>query len=92
MTPQLGLDMIAAALGVSASCRYGMPHRQGTTADEMEARYDALEAIVDEISPCSVRQVYYQAVVRGLVEKTEAAYGKVQRALVILRRDGDIAL
>jgi hypothetical protein len=37
-----------------------------------------------------VRQVFYQAVVRGVVDKTEAAYGKVQRALADLRRDGAI--
>jgi len=36
----------------------------------------------------TVRQVFYQASVRGIVDKTEAGYGKVQRALVDLRRDG----
>ena len=37
-----------------------------------------------------MRQVYYQAVVGDLVEKTEEDYGKVQRALVRLRRVGRI--
>jgi hypothetical protein len=53
---------------------------------EMEKRLDALATIVAEINPCSVRQVFYQAVVRGVVGKTEAEYDKVQRALVRLRR------
>ena len=53
---------------------------------EMEKRLDALTTIVAEINPCSVRQVFYQAVVRGVVGKTEAEYDKVQRALVRLRR------
>jgi hypothetical protein len=35
-----------------------------------------------------VRQVYYQATVRGLVEKTELGYRKVQEDLVFLRRLG----
>jgi hypothetical protein len=39
---------------------------------EMEKRLDALATIVAEINPCSVRQVFYQAVVRGGVGKTEA--------------------
>ncbi len=56
----------------------------------MEARLDALEAIVDEIQPCSVRQALYQAVVRGVVGKTEQEYEKVQRALVRLRRQGRV--
>jgi hypothetical protein len=56
----------------------------------MEERHDALEAIVAEINPCSVRQTFYQAVVRGIVGKTEAEYEKVQRALVKLRRDGRV--
>ena len=72
-TRQVGLDVIAAALGLSTSLCYGMPHPHAVTPDEMVARYDALEAIVDEIEPCSVRQVYYQAVVRGLVGLMEDA-------------------
>jgi len=36
----------------------------------------------------TVRQVFYQAVVRNLIEKSEAGYSRVQRALVQMRRDG----
>ena len=64
--------------------------RARASAAEMEERRNALYAIVEEIQPASVRQVFYQAVVRGLIEKTEAAYEKVQRAIVALRREGDM--
>jgi hypothetical protein len=67
----------------------GMPHKRGrATKDEMAARLDAIRAIVGEIEPCGVRQVFYQTTVRGLMDKTEADYDKVQRALVKLRRSG----
>lgn len=54
----------------------------------MEERYDALLAIASDNQPASVRNIYYRAVVAGIVEKTESGYMKVQRALVTLRRDG----
>ena len=56
----------------------------------MEARAEALVDIVSEIAPATVRQVFYQATVRGVIEKTEAGYAKVQRLLAQLRRAGDI--
>ncbi len=56
------------------------------TQTQMAARYEALSRIVAEIKPCSVRGAYYQATVRGVVEKTDPGYDKVQRALVELRR------
>jgi hypothetical protein len=56
----------------------------------MEARSDALLEIVSEIEPATVRQVYYQATVRGIIDKTESGYCKVQRMLVDLRRAGDL--
>lgn len=57
----------------------------------MRERHAALVAIVREIQPCTVRQVFYQATVRGVVDKTEASYSKVQIALVALRRAGAIS-
>jgi hypothetical protein len=53
----------------------------------METRHAAIYDIVEEIQPCGVRQAFYQTVVRGLMDKTEADYDKVQRALVQMRRD-----
>ena len=48
--------------------------RARATRAEMRLRQDALAEIVREIQPCTVRQVFYQATVRGVVEKTEAGY------------------
>ena len=38
----------------------------------------------------TVRQVFYQATVRGLVEKAESGYAKVQTDLTVMRRAGDL--
>lgn len=57
------------------------------TKAEMAERRQRLVEIVNAIKPCTVRQVFYQATVQGVVEKTEAGYDKVQRALVELRRE-----
>ncbi len=42
------------------------------------------------MQPMTVRQVFYQATVRGIVEKTEAGYAKVQTDLVLLRKAGEL--
>jgi hypothetical protein len=44
--------------------------------------------IVSAIRPATVRQVFYQATVHGIVEKSEAGYNKVQTDLVQMRRSG----
>lgn len=62
--------------------------RSRATTAEMEARYEALLAITREMQPMTVRQVFYQASVCGIVDKTETGYSRVQRALVDLRRRG----
>ncbi len=64
--------------------------RRRSTKAEHRAFYDELVAIVTEIEPCTVRQVYYQAVVRNIIEKTEREYDRVQVALVKLREAGEI--
>jgi hypothetical protein len=54
----------------------------------VEARRAALVEIVAEAAPCTVRQVFYQASVRGIIPKTEPGYTIVQKDLVLLRRRG----
>lgn len=61
--------------------------RGRATKAEMLQRREALIDIVAEMQPMTVRQVFYQASVRGIVEKTEAGYAKVQTDLVWLRRN-----
>ena len=52
----------------------------------MEERQKALLAIVEKQKPMTVRQVFYQATVRGLVPKTENGYQMVARELSAMRR------
>jgi hypothetical protein len=54
----------------------------------MDERHQALLAIAATMQPMTVRQVFYQAAIGGIVDKSEAGYAKVQRALVNLRRAG----
>jgi hypothetical protein len=49
-----------------------------------------LYAVVDKYKPMTVRQVFYQAVVRNYVEKTEKGYGMIQRDLANMRRNGEL--
>jgi hypothetical protein len=47
--------------------------------------------VVAEIQPATVRQIFYQMVSRGLIEKTEAAYkNTVVRLLTDLRVEGEL--
>src|SRR6516165_5543864 len=64
--------------------------RQRSTKAEVEARREALLDIIDGGKPMTVRQVFYQATVRGLVEKAESGYAKVQTDLTVMRRAGDL--
>jgi hypothetical protein len=65
--------------------------RSRRTRSEIEALDEALTEIVDQYSPATVRQVFYQAVNRNLVPKSETkGYRVVQRRLVSLRGSGEI--
>jgi hypothetical protein len=61
-----------------------------SSAAEVQIRRQELYAIVEAMRPMTVRQVFYQATVRGIVEKTEAGYAKVQTDLVVMRKAGDL--
>jgi hypothetical protein len=62
--------------------------RRRSTKGEIHARRRALCRIVAAMRPMTVRQVFYQASVVGIVEKTEAGYRQVQNDLVVMRREG----
>ena len=61
------------------------PRKSGRPRDD--ATRLVLWSIVDAVRPCTVRQAFYQATVRGVVPKTEAGYDKVGRLLVEMRLD-----
>jgi hypothetical protein len=60
---------------------------RSTKADMVQRHHD-LFAIVEEMRPMTVRQVFYQATVRNIVEKSESGYDKVQTDLANMRRSG----
>ena len=62
--------------------------RARSTKAEVQSRRSALYNIVAKVQPMTVRQVFYQATVQGVVEKTEAGYTKVQTDLVLMRKSG----
>ena len=64
--------------------------RTRSTKSEVERRRLELRAIVEAMRPMTVRQVFYQATVKGIVEKSEAGYAKVQSTLTQMRRDGEL--
>ena len=61
-------------------------NRHRATKVEVAARRQALFDIVADMQPMTVRQVFYQATVQDIIEKTEAGYTKVQTDLVQMRR------
>src|SRR5215831_15392305 len=64
--------------------------RTRATKAEVAARREALLDIIEAGRPMTVRQVFYQATVRGLVEKAESGYAKVQTDLTVMRRAGEL--
>jgi hypothetical protein len=60
--------------------------RERRTRAELAELDGALVEVLDAIRPATLRQLFYAATVRGLVEKTEAGYDLVGRRLGVLRR------
>jgi hypothetical protein len=77
-----GIELVAASYQASPT------KRLRASKAEVEQRRVALFDIVEAARPATVRQVFYQASIRGMVEKTEAGYAKVQTDLSVMRRSG----
>ncbi|MCC5992586.1 MAG: hypothetical protein JJT99_08685 [Rhodobacteraceae bacterium] len=54
----------------------------------METRAQFLIEYARDQSPVTVRQLFYAATVRDLIEKSESGYNKVQAQVLALRREG----
>lgn len=54
----------------------------------VELRDAILDALRCDKGPWTVRQVFYQVEVRGACEKSDAGYGRVQRQVLAMRREG----
>src|SRR5262245_12256881 len=72
------------------SYRASQIKRYRSTKAEVEQRRQQLYGIVEAGEPMTVRQVFYQATVRGIVEKAESGYTKVQTDLTLMRRNGEL--
>ena len=64
--------------------------RYRATKAEVQERRKALFDIIEASRPMTVRQVFYQASVRRIVEKAESGYTKIQTDLTLLRRAGEL--
>ena len=61
------------------------------TKIDIQRLKSALYSIIEEMHPMTVRQVFYQAVTRGLIEKREQEYkGTIGRLLTQMRKDGEL--
>lgn len=76
---------------IRAACGTSPTKRARRSRDRIATVRDGLVEIALKSAPVTCRQVFYRAVVAGLVEKTEVEYkSTVCRLLVDLRRSGDL--
>lgn len=76
-------------LGMVARAEYKRANRrQRATQKEMQQRAIFLVWYASRHGPVTVRQLFYQAVVAGVIEKTASGYMKIQRQVLELRRMG----
>jgi hypothetical protein len=61
------------------------------TKAEREARRDAVQTLIESMEhPVTLRQVYYRAVVKGIVKKTLSGYQTIGHIVTALRENEDI--
>src|SRR5262244_4251182 len=78
----------AATLKPYRACPIKHPRR---TAAEIDKIRGAITAVLKVDHPMTVRQIFYQLVVRNVIEKTEDQYqGTVIRLLTEMRMEGDV--
>jgi hypothetical protein len=79
---------MSAAEDIYRACPIKRPRR---TRTEIQAVRSAITAVLEADHPMTVRQVFYQLVVRGVIEKTEEQYqGTGIRLLTDMRMAGSI--
>ncbi len=64
------------------------PKKARTPQRKTRDLWDAISTVASEYRQLSVRQLYYQLVARGVIEKTEMAYKRVCDASAQMRLDG----
>jgi hypothetical protein len=79
-----------AGTAIRAGYQASHTKRHRASKAEVERRRNSLFEIISVMRPMTVRQVFYQATVRDIVEKSEAGYNKVQTDLVLMRKAGEL--
>jgi hypothetical protein len=64
--------------------------RSRRTSNQMMGLRMALMDLVNNYKPMTCRQIFYQAVTRGLIDKTEQAYKALIRVLGVMRNDQEM--
>jgi hypothetical protein len=64
--------------------------RRRRTGDETAVLCDTIVAVLEEMNPMTVRQVYYQLVARQLIPNNRSQYQATSTLLVRLRQDGTV--
>ena len=77
---------------INGACTTNSPRRpRGRPLNpEVTERRRRITEMAERFQPASIRQLYYQAEVAGLVPKTDAGYRAVQHDRLVLRQQGDI--
>lgn len=65
-----------------------MAKRTRRTQSQVAAYERDIHETAEDIHPCTIRQLYYQLVTRGLIDKTDRAYQQLVRQCTIMRRAG----
>ena len=77
---------------INGACTTNSPSRPRgrPLSPEVTERRRQITEMAERFQPASIRQLYYQAEVAGLVPKTDAGYRAVQHDILVLRQQGDI--
>lgn len=70
--------------------RVAKPGHRRRSAAAMRALDDALVQLAEKHAPATVRQLYYQAIIEGLIPKDEGEYRTISERFVALRERGRV--
>ena len=86
------IDRRDQSKGINGACTTNSPSRSRgrPLSPEVTERRRRITAMAERFQPASIRQLYYQAEVAGLVAKTDDGYCAVQHDILVLRQQGDI--
>ena len=84
-----GIGEMAEAFGVDTPVFRPSAKKRGPNRKSVALRAALMDIVADQ-QPMTLRQVYYQATVRGLVPKTESGYRRIGYQILHMRRDHEL--